>query len=546
MSLLDKASLILTPNGYKEGKLYSVVPNSGVGDMTVTRATTATRVNSDGLVEVVPYNLLQYSQLFTNGIWTNSGSITTANQSGYDGTLNAMLLTKNASNGYLRQTSLPNSGTYAASVYAKADSVNFIAIATDFGTRIGYFDLVNGITGTATNLISSSITSVGNGWYRCSIVAIALSDIRFYPASINGSTVSTTGSIFIQNSQLVQGSTPKDYFPTTNRLNVPRIDYSNGGCPSILVEPQRTNLIPNSVGGGTGYDTIGSIVVTNNFANSPNNTITSTRVNASAGIWRYRNANTTSLLPNTTYTFTVYVKSNTSENQTFRMLLYNATFSPDLVATTQWQRFTFTSTSLPTVTQIHGIGPGVMNNSADIQTWGWQIELAAYPTSYIPTTSATVTRNADSFALSNVYTNNLISSVGGTWFVDLRNNVAYTGGINQGQLLGLGNNFVGATANNIFLACTSGSRVRVWKQIAGTMTSLYTTTTDTAKIAIKWNGTTADVFVNGVKVVTSTAFTTTDLESLRTVTVQHPYNINSMALFPTPLTDTQCINLTSI
>jgi hypothetical protein len=59
MSLLDTASLLLTPNAYKEGKLYSVIPSDGSGDFTFTRATTATRVNSDGLVELVPYNLLQ-------------------------------------------------------------------------------------------------------------------------------------------------------------------------------------------------------------------------------------------------------------------------------------------------------------------------------------------------------------------------------------------------------------------------------------------------------------------------------------------------------
>ena len=63
MSLLDTASLVITPNGTKAGKLYSVVPSSGAGDMTVTRATTATRVNSAGLIESVASNVprLDYS-----------------------------------------------------------------------------------------------------------------------------------------------------------------------------------------------------------------------------------------------------------------------------------------------------------------------------------------------------------------------------------------------------------------------------------------------------------------------------------------------------
>jgi hypothetical protein len=57
MSLLDKASLICTPNAVKAGKLYSIVPSSGAGDMDVVRATTATRVNSLGLIENVALNV---------------------------------------------------------------------------------------------------------------------------------------------------------------------------------------------------------------------------------------------------------------------------------------------------------------------------------------------------------------------------------------------------------------------------------------------------------------------------------------------------------
>ena len=56
MSLLDDASLIVTPNAEKAGKLYSIIPSNGNGDFSVTRATTATRVNASGLVENSPIN----------------------------------------------------------------------------------------------------------------------------------------------------------------------------------------------------------------------------------------------------------------------------------------------------------------------------------------------------------------------------------------------------------------------------------------------------------------------------------------------------------
>jgi hypothetical protein len=57
MSLLTQASLVLTPNAVKASKLYSIIPSNGNGDMTVVRATTATRVNSAGLIESVASNV---------------------------------------------------------------------------------------------------------------------------------------------------------------------------------------------------------------------------------------------------------------------------------------------------------------------------------------------------------------------------------------------------------------------------------------------------------------------------------------------------------
>ena len=51
MSILDKASLIQIPSGYKSGKLYSIKPDNGDGDFTFSRSSSATRVNSEGLIE---------------------------------------------------------------------------------------------------------------------------------------------------------------------------------------------------------------------------------------------------------------------------------------------------------------------------------------------------------------------------------------------------------------------------------------------------------------------------------------------------------------
>ena len=82
MSLLDLASLVLAPTATKEGKVYSAIPDTGEGDMTFTRGSSATRINSAGLIEKERGNLLLQSNSFDT-TWANTGSTLTSGQSGY-------------------------------------------------------------------------------------------------------------------------------------------------------------------------------------------------------------------------------------------------------------------------------------------------------------------------------------------------------------------------------------------------------------------------------------------------------------------------------
>ena len=72
MSLLDEASLVQIPSGYKEDKLYSIIPSDESGDFNFSRASTATRVNAEGLIEEMPYNKLTYSNDFSNAALSNT------------------------------------------------------------------------------------------------------------------------------------------------------------------------------------------------------------------------------------------------------------------------------------------------------------------------------------------------------------------------------------------------------------------------------------------------------------------------------------------
>ena len=63
--LFDSASLVITPNGVKTSKLYAIKPTDGSGDLTVTRATTATRVDENGNIVDVPANVARID--YSNG-----------------------------------------------------------------------------------------------------------------------------------------------------------------------------------------------------------------------------------------------------------------------------------------------------------------------------------------------------------------------------------------------------------------------------------------------------------------------------------------------
>jgi hypothetical protein len=580
MSLLDTASLIVTPNAGKEGKLYSVVPSSGAGDFTVTRATTATRVNSEGLIELVPYNLFRYSEQFDNGAWVKTNATITTNATiAPNGTLTAdkAIATNTASATravYQSFTPILNS-TYNISVYVKAAEYTKFTISEIGNGRFGAsFNLV-AETSTSLgglNYVSSLITNEGNGWYKCSIVATGSAvgwavGFMGYPdgATPSSSGVSYAGNgvsgIFIWGAQLVEGSTPKDYLPTTTRLDIPRLDYSLGSCPNLLLEPQRTNLalrsqeFDNASWGKT------NITVTENSIIAPNGTLTADKIENNAIVGNHFVRQTSTVASLQVYTLSVYLKEgtkniitiadgfNTNELGTYNLTTQTATNRSGTNASiisvgNGWYRcsvtYTPTSTSLGFMLFSGSVYAGT-DTIGNFYAWGAQLEAGAYPTSYIPTTSASVTRNSDQISLSNVYTNNLITASGGTWFVELRNNIERTR-----DTFG----FIGIwkssdRTNSLGLYTPFNGRLVVAKYISSSITPLFSTSTDTIKVAIKWNGATADVFVNGVKVVNATAFPLVDMGSTGTGGAV-PLNINQMAIFPTPLTDTQCIELTTL
>ena len=165
MSYLSDASLVLIPSGYKEDVVYCQKPTDGSGDLTFSRASTATRVNSDGLIEKVRTNLVTYSNTFTSS-WGAIDCSLTSGQTGYDGSNDGWLLSKTAAAARLFN-SVTASGVNTFSVYVKSGTLDWVRLMTNgSNTRDMYFDLANGVLGTSSTggQIDATITSVGGGW----------------------------------------------------------------------------------------------------------------------------------------------------------------------------------------------------------------------------------------------------------------------------------------------------------------------------------------------------------------------------------------------
>ena len=584
MSLLDKASLIVTPNAYKESKLYSVVPNTTLGDMDVVRATTATRVNSAGLIEVVPRNLLSYSNDLTNGIWTKTNTTITLNTiaNPLNGLVNGQTFTPNTTNAdhFVFGSGTTIAGqSYVISFFVKANGYTNCRVG-NAATGAGiWFNLSNGtiISGTG-----GTITALSNGWYLASYLLTAGGTsvnplISFAPSTSTNFAGNGISGGYIFGAQLDQGSTATEYFPTTTRLNIPRIDYTNGSCPSLLVEPQRTNLFTYS----EQFDNIAWTkvlsTITANDTTSPSGI-----VNADKYIPNTTNAfhpvyQTRTITSGVSYSFSIYVKSagynfllintvagSSSGNVGPLFDLSNGTLIGSLGGNNynakitsvgnSWYKIDFSYITSGVITEIDinclptsSIASFAGNGTSGLYLWGAQLEAGSYATSYVPTVASTVTRNAD--VISRTGISSLIGQTEGTVFVDIYikdtlnqigASIQRDGNLNSIHISQLNNKatFTVRASNSSKLSYSNEP---------------FLNGRNKAALTYNINGT-FKVFLNGVKLTQTSisAFTFSNILSTLQLFDDNYYSAqnitynNSTQLYKTALTDTECITLTTL
>ena len=205
----------------------------------------------------------------------------------------------------------------------------------------------------------------------------------------------------------------------TMGTNVPRLDYTDGSCPTLLTEPESTNLVEYSedfsqwdkINGGTGTDP----VISTGFS-APDGTQGASRVvfdlnggTTTSDFSRLRFSNVAATTP----TLTIFIKSNNSSTQQLNLSYGGGETGLVTAKPNEWSRVEVQTTSIGSFDyRLELRGSITTDDVADVLIWGAQAENEQYATTYISTSGATVTRSADTGVVSGDLSSYINSSEG--------------------------------------------------------------------------------------------------------------------------------------
>ncbi len=571
-SYFDEASLVMIPSGYKDQKVYSVKPLDGSGDLTFSRASSATRVASNGLIEKVRTNYCRYSQDFAS--WTLQGSttrttgVTDPNGGTTAATISNVSTTGDFTSG-IRLDSNPMpigaGNNITASVYLKGSGT--IGIALERSVSGTYFFQTTSVTLTSS-------------WVRYTFspaIAAAADGFQIYVANFTGSTATSFSIAF---AQVELGDIATDYIATTSAAvsvgpvsGLPRLDYLGSTCGKLLLEPQRTNI--------SGYIESGTGNYSNATVTNPTNPLSILGLRSFRVTSNYSSGdaphivNATEYQSGTTYTASVYMDLAATNATSVEIAMFGfgspngaaaATLNVSTKAVTvtatagAWTGATGKATLISgsiyrlevtaTAAQTLGGSRVYCAASADnkyVEVAGIQVEAGAYATSFISkSTTSSVTRVAD--AASKTSATALIGQTEGTIFGEFANPAKASGG----RYFSLSDGDVG---NRIDVYAVSPTQLGIYaaKDYVEIINVQFAVPANVPfKYAIAYKSGQWTWYLNGVQIATSANANVPTLNAIQVTTAANGGSSSESApliqalLFKTRLTNAQLAELTTL
>ena len=223
---IDNISVKLLAGNHASQATLAQRPTYGVNPITGTR------------------NLLTFTEQLDNAAWTLTTATVTANAgTAPDGTLTAEKLIASATaatHSAGQNLTVPTATTYTGSVYVKAGEYNFAALlllTTFAAAQFIICDLTLGtIITTSGSPLATSITAVGNGWYRISITQITnaagTANIQVRPSNSGTTTFFTgdgTSGIYAWGAQLEVSATATAYQKVVSQYEVTEAGVQSAG-----------------------------------------------------------------------------------------------------------------------------------------------------------------------------------------------------------------------------------------------------------------------------------------------------------------------------
>jgi len=396
-------SIAMIPSGYKANKVYSVLPTDGSGDLDFARTSTATRINSDGLIEEVAIGVprLDYT----------------------DGSCPSLLL--------------------------EPSSTNLITYSEDLsGMQVAF--------GGVISLDTSVINPTGN-----------------------------SGSYFIYDSD---GGGVSRF-----RVSSPGFNIGDKLSYSLFVKSESNSTL--ELGGNYGGESCSFNVGTKSLI-SQGSAVDSYKIISISEEW-------TRYVVNTTFT-------NTFSGNPYPFFTTNATFSEK------------------------------------IYVWGHQLEQQSYATSYIPTAGTAISRTADSASKSGI--SSLINSSEGVLYAEI-SALADDG---TSRVISLYND----TNDRIQITFSTSNAIQVFYKAQGANFLMNPSTTintlNSNKIAFKYKENDFALWINGVEEATNSSGVTSLANTLNTFAFNifnnsgyFKGNCKDLRVYKTALSDAELETLTS-